>query len=148
MKPLQTIIYPFLLLIFTYFPVGAYSNLIEQKFINAGLVDIASLDKSIQVNLVNSDSRKNFFRENYYQGLQRAYLRKIVALKLSKAQKLLKNKYPLYSLQILDAARPRSVSKAMYKKMKGTKFEKYVANPAKGSMHNYGIAADITNKDP
>jgi D-alanyl-D-alanine dipeptidase len=147
MKPLQTIIYPFLLLIFTYFPVGAYSNLIEQKFINAGLVDIASLDKSIQVNLVNSDSRKNFFRENYYQGLQRAYLRKIVALKLSKAQKLLKNKYPLYSLQILDAARPRSVSKAMYKKMKGTKFEKYVANPAKGSMHNYGIAVDITIVD-
>jgi D-alanyl-D-alanine dipeptidase len=32
----------------------------------------------------------------------------------------------------------------MYEKMKGTNFEKYVANPAKGSMHNYGIAVDIT----
>lgn len=32
----------------------------------------------------------------------------------------------------------------MYEKMKGTKFEKFVANPAKGSMHNYGIAVDIT----
>jgi D-alanyl-D-alanine dipeptidase len=141
---LQTIIYSFLVIVFTYFPVAAYPNSIEQKFINAGLVDIATIDKSIQVDLVNSDPRKNFFRENYYQGLQRAYLRKTVALKLSKAQKLLKNKYPSYSLQILDAARPRSISKAMYKKMKGTKFEKYVANPAKGSMHNYGIAVDIT----
>lgn len=144
---LQAIIYSFILIIFTCLPVAASSNTIEQKFINAGLVDIASIDKSIQVNLVNSDPRKNFFRENYYQGLQKAYLRKRVALKLSKAQKILKIKKPSYSLQILDAARPRSVSKAMYKKMKGTKSEKYVANPKKGSMHNYGIAVDLTIVD-
>ncbi|MGA1867578.1 MAG: hypothetical protein ACMUJM_03425 [bacterium] len=31
----------------------------------------------------------------------------------------------------------------MYDKMKGTKFEKYVANPKMGSMHNYGIAVDV-----
>ena len=31
--------------------------------------------------------------------------------------------------------------------MKGTVFEKYVANPKKGSMHNYGIAVDITIVD-
>ena len=35
----------------------------------------------------------------------------------------------------------------MYDKMKGTKFEKYVANPKKGSMHNYGIAVDVTIVD-
>jgi D-alanyl-D-alanine dipeptidase len=35
----------------------------------------------------------------------------------------------------------------MYEKMKGTKFEKYVANPKKGSMHNFGIAIDITVVD-
>ena len=31
--------------------------------------------------------------------------------------------------------------------MKGTKFEKFVANPKKGSMHNYGIAVDVTIVD-
>jgi zinc D-Ala-D-Ala dipeptidase len=44
----------------------------------------------------------------------------------------------------MDAARPRSVSQLMYDKMKGTKFEKFVANPKKGSMHNYGFAVDVT----
>lgn len=123
------------------------SNTIEQKFINAGLVDVSSIDKTLQVDLVNSDPLKNFFRENYYGDLKKAYLRKSVAIKLSNAQKILKKQYPHLSLQILDAARPRAVSKAMYLKMKGTKFEKYVAHPAKGSMHNYGIAVDITIVD-
>ena len=35
----------------------------------------------------------------------------------------------------------------MYDKMKGTNFERYVAHPEKGSMHNYGIAVDITIVD-
>ncbi len=35
----------------------------------------------------------------------------------------------------------------MYDKMKGTKFEKFVANPDSGSMHNYGIAVDVTIVD-
>ena len=120
------------------------ANEIEKKFIAAGLVDISSVDSTIRVDLVNSDLKKNFFRENYYDGLQKAYLRKEVAIKLSKAQEYLQKKHPAYSLQVLDAARPRSVSQAMYDKMKGTNFERYVAHPEKGSMHNYGIAVDIT----
>ena len=35
----------------------------------------------------------------------------------------------------------------MYDKIKGTTFEKFVANPDKGSMHNYGVAVDITIVD-
>jgi D-alanyl-D-alanine dipeptidase len=31
--------------------------------------------------------------------------------------------------------------------MKGTRFEKFVANPKRGSMHNYGIAVDVTIVD-
>lgn len=125
-------------------PTLLFGNEVEDKFKRAGLIDISHIDPTIQVDLVNSDPAKNFFRENYYNGLQKAYLQKEVALKLSKAQKILKQSYPLYSLQVLDAARPRSVSRAMYQKMKGTRFERYVANPAKGSMHNYGVAVDIT----
>lgn len=125
----------------------AHSNSVEQKFIKAGLIDVNRIVPSIQVDLVNSDSKKNYFRENFYQGLDKAYLRREVALKLKNAQRLLQKKRAGFSLQILDAARPRSVSRKMYNKMKGTKFEKYVANPKKGSMHNYGIAVDITIVD-
>ncbi|MGD9365569.1 MAG: M15 family metallopeptidase [Desulfobacteraceae bacterium] len=122
----------------------AQANEIQNKFIRAGLVDVQSIDPAIKVDLVNSDPKKNYFRENYYDGLDKAYLRKEVAIKLSKAQQLLKMKNEGYALLVLDAARPRSVSRRMYEKMKGTKFEKFVANPEKGSMHNYGIAVDIT----
>jgi D-alanyl-D-alanine dipeptidase len=124
-----------------------HANEIELKFIHAGLVDVNSIDGTIQVDLVNSDPQKNFFRENYYHGLNTAYLGKEVALKLSDAQNNLKMKYPGYSLLILDAARPRNVSRMMYDKIKGTTFEKFVANPDKGSMHNYGVAVDITIVD-
>ncbi|SCY21907.1 M15 family metallopeptidase [Desulfoluna spongiiphila] len=125
----------------------AYANEVENKFIRAGLVDVHRIDETIQVDLVNSDAGKNYFREDFYAGLKAAYLRKEVAVKLSKAQKGLKARHPEYSLLILDAARPRSVSRLMYDKMKGTRFEKFVANPARGSMHNYGIAVDITIVD-
>ncbi|WP_300671560.1 M15 family metallopeptidase [Desulfoluna sp.] len=130
-----------------FFGSTVYANEVESKFLDAGLVDVNRIDETIQVDLVNSDPAKNYFRENFYSGLKTAYLRKDIAVKLSKAQKALKNKHPDYSLLILDAARPRNVSQLMYDKMKGTKFEKFVANPQKGSMHNYGIAVDITLVD-
>ena len=123
------------------------ANEVEKKFIEAGLVDIHTIDKSIKIDLVNSGPDKNYFRENYYDGLSKAYLRKEVAQKLSSAQKYLKSKFSDYSILIMDAARPRSVSQKMYDKMKATKFEKFVANPNKGSMHNYGIAVDVTIVD-
>ncbi|MFO7570270.1 MAG: M15 family metallopeptidase [Smithellaceae bacterium] len=127
--------------------VNADANDIEKMFIEAGLIDVSSIDATIQVDLVNSDPQKNYFRENFYGGLNKCYLRKDVATKLSQAQKFLKTNHPELSLQTLDCARPRSVSVKMYEKMKGTKYEKYVANPKTGSMHNYGIAVDVTIAD-
>lgn len=127
--------------------VNAHGNELETKFVAAGLVDVQSVDQSIAVDLVNADPNKNVFRENYYNGLRKAYLRKEVAIKLSRAQRNLRKRYPGYSLLVLDAARPRSVSAAMHEKMKGTRFERFVANPRTGSMHNYGVAVDITILD-
>jgi D-alanyl-D-alanine dipeptidase len=126
---------------------NVFANEIEKKFIEAGLVNIHNIDESIKVDLVNSDPEKNYFRENFYDGLKKAYLRREVAQKLSLAQQYLKSTFPDYSILIMDAARPRGVSKLMYEKMKGTKFEKFVANPDRGSMHNYGIAVDVTIVD-
>ena len=124
-----------------------HANEIEKKFVQAGLADIHTIDESIKVDLVNSDPNKNYFRENFYDGLNKAYLRREVGKKLSSAQKYLKSEFPDYSILIMDAGRPRSVSQLMYDKMKGTKFEKFVANPDRGSMHNYGIAVDVTIVD-
>ena len=125
----------------------SHANEIEDKYIKAGLINIHDIDKTIKVDLVNSDPDNNFFRKNMYNGLNKAYLRKEVALKLSSAQKHLKSQFPEHSLLVMDATRPRSVSRLMYNKMKGTKFEKFVADPKKGSMHNYGVAVDVTIVD-
>ncbi len=123
------------------------ANDIEGKFIKAGLIDVQAVDKTIRVDLVNSDPHKNYFRKDFYHGLSKAYLQSEVAGKLSQAQKYLESKHSGYSLLIMDAARPRSVSRQMYDTMKGTRFEKFVADPKTGSMHNYGIAVDVTIVD-
>ena len=136
-----------LLLLCLLYTGGLWANDVEDTFRAAGLVDIATIDSSIQVDLVNSHPDKNFFQKDFYGGLNKAFLRKRVAEKLSNAQRLLKKEKPSFSLQVLDAARPRSVSRSMYETMKGTRFERYVANPNKGSMHNYGIAVDLTIVD-
>lgn len=120
---------------------------LDQTFRAAGLIDVHSVDPSVRVDLVNADPSKNFFRRDFYHGLRTAYLRPVVARRLARAQNLLRSIRPGLSLQIMDAARPRSVSAAMYATMKGTRFEKYVANPIRGSMHNYGIAVDVTIVD-
>lgn len=127
--------------------VDCQANEVEIKFKEAGLIDVHVIDNSIRVDLVNSDPAKNYFREDFYTGLSKAYLREEVAKKLSVAQKYLKSQISEYSILIMDAARPRSVSQRMYDKMKGTRFEKFVANPKRGSMHNYGIAVDVTIVD-
>ena len=117
---------------------------VEEKFLNAGLVPLSGIDPSIHVDLVNTDKEKNFFRKDFYGNLQECYLQKEVALKLQQAQKNLKKERPGYSLLIMDCARPRSVSKAMYEQLKDTSYKKYVADPKGGSMHNYGAAVDLT----
>jgi zinc D-Ala-D-Ala dipeptidase len=136
--------FPLLLL---FIGLSAHTNDIEQRFIQAGLVDVQTIDPSIRVDLVNSAPENNYFRRDFYARLNKAYVQKAVAKKLARAQRYLKAKYPTYSLHIMDAARPRSVSQQMYDIMKGTRFARYVANPKTGSMHNYGIAVDITIVD-
>ena len=71
-------------------------NEIEKTFIKAGLIDVHTLDTSIKVDLVNSDPDKNYFRENFYNNLNKAYLREEVAKKLEFAQTHIKSEFPEY----------------------------------------------------
>ena len=86
--------------------------------------------------------------EVLYETLREEYLHPLAMESLLKANQLLKAKQPNYSLLVLDAARPMSIQKRMWDKVKGTPHNIYVSNPNKGGgMHNYGMAVDITIVD-
>lgn len=78
-----------------------------------------------------------------YGSSRKVYLHKDAAVKLKKAIRLLRKEKPGWSFLIFDALRPRSVQWLMWEKVKDTPQRKYVANPAIGSPHNYGMALDI-----
>lgn len=89
----------------------------------------------------------NFMRENVYQDFRRAFLHKLAFQKFEKAIQHLQKSRPEHKFLVLDALRPRSVQRILWNKVKGTTEEKYVANPDKGSMHNFGLALDLTIVD-
>lgn len=109
----------------------------------AGLVDIQSLDDSIEV-LLKYATTDNFVGENMYGSLRTAYFRPHFAKKIVQAQRLLQERKPGYSLLIYDAARPLSVQRRMRKAVEGTPLTAYVADGNRGGRHNYGVAVDLT----
>ncbi len=118
---------------------------LEQKLIAAGLVNIKDLDASIQVDLKYS-TENNFLHKNLYGDLGNCYLQKETAEKLVKAQKLLKERFPFYSLIIYDGVRPLSIQKMMWDELKVPEHlkDQYVSDPQVGSLHNYGCAVDAS----
>lgn len=109
-----------------------------------GMVDVTSVDGSIQVSLMYSRA-DNFTGSVLYDDLRRAYLHPKAAAALAKAQKELKRLRPDLSLKVYDAARPMSIQQKMWDKVKNTPKYFYVSNPARGGgLHNYGMAVDIT----
>lgn len=89
----------------------------------------------------------NFVGKNMYGRFNRAFLHRIAADKLAKAEQNLRRDYPKYRLVVFDALRPRSVQYLLWEQVKGTDKQTYVANPAGGSIHNYGFAVDISVLD-
>lgn len=119
---------------------------LEEKMKKAGFVDIQSLDPSIKVALKYS-SEDNFLKEDVYGCLEKGYLHKEAAIKLVQAQRYLKELHPDYSLLVCDATRPLSVQYKMWEIVENTGRQPYVANPERGSMHNYGAGVDLTIVD-
>lgn len=120
------------------------SNLkLEAYFRDQGLEYFSdSLNYSL-VALGYADAQ-NEFNENFYDGLNKCFLRKEAVEKLQAACKLLKEKHPEYRLLIYDCARPQSVQEKMYEKVKGTPQQSYVASPKTVSLHSLGLAVDVT----
>lgn len=117
----------------------------EMAMEKAGLVNVQALDATIQVEIKYSTT-DNFIGFDVYGCLDKAYLQKDVALKLVKASALLRQERPDLRLRVYDAARPSQAQKILWDSLKKPESQKhvYVANPKKGSIHNYGCAVDLT----
>lgn len=116
---------------------------IKKKLEALNLVNIQELSPHIKVDIKYA-SEDNFTGQNLYGEFDCCYLREEVAWKLINAQNELIKKHPNYTLLVYDCLRPRSVQKRMWEMLEGTDSQKYVANPEKGSIHNYGSAVDLT----
>ncbi|MEZ4687239.1 MAG: M15 family metallopeptidase [Bacteroidia bacterium] len=116
---------------------------LEQKLIDAGLVDVQAVDPSILLDLRYA-TKNNFLRKNVYGSLRKAYLQPEAADMLAEASQALQEDYPDLRLMVFDGVRPRSVQFAMWRIVKGTAQEQYVASPKTGSIHNFGAAVDLT----
>jgi zinc D-Ala-D-Ala dipeptidase len=82
----------------------------------------------------------NFVKQSLYPPhTNHTFLRQPVAKALQAVQNELQKQG--YGLKIYDAYRPYSVTVKFWELIKD---ERYVANPAKGSGHNRGLAVDLT----
>jgi len=122
---------------------------LEKKMMAAGLVDIQSVDSTIQVD-VKYATTDNFMGQVLYPDFHKVYLQPVVAERLSLAQKALQKIDSSLTLLVFDGTRPRSVQQAMWDALDTIPFNdriKFVSNPANGSIHNYGCAVDLTIKN-
>lgn len=107
---------------------------------DTSLVDLQQLDPTLVLDIKYATT-DNFTKQRLYP-CAKAYLRKPAALALIKAHKLLKAKG--YRIKIFDAYRPLAVQWRLWNMYQNPD---YVADPRKGSMHNRGLAIDLTLVD-
>ena len=89
----------------------------------------------------------NFDGRVLYQGIDCAWLRVEAAHGLETAAAWLASHHPGQRLLVLDALRPQRVQEAIWRDVQGTPAQLYFADPARGSIHSYGMAVDVTLLD-
>ncbi|MDE2430091.1 MAG: M15 family metallopeptidase [Burkholderiales bacterium] len=89
----------------------------------------------------------NFVGRDLYGNLDCAWLHHEAATALQTAAKWLREHHPQYRLVVLDALRPHRVQEMLWKHLEGTPLRMYVADPARGSIHSFGMAVDVTVLD-
>jgi zinc D-Ala-D-Ala dipeptidase len=90
----------------------------------------------------------NFAGRVLYQGIDCAWLRREASSGLEQAAAWLAARRPGYTLLVLDALRPQRVQEAIWADAEGTPMEMYFAHPARGSIHSFGMAVDVTLLHP
>ncbi len=89
----------------------------------------------------------NFIGRDLYSPYDCAWLHVDAAAALERVVAWLQEKRPGCTPLILDALRPQRVQQQLWDALEGTGLQMYLANPARGSIHSYGMALDITILD-
>lgn len=89
----------------------------------------------------------NFVGADMYSPHDCAWLHRHGAEALAKAAAALAKRRGDLSLLVLDALRPQRVQERMWQALEGTGLTQYLANPARGSIHSFGMAVDVTLVD-
>lgn len=76
-----------------------------------------------------------------------AWLRAEAAAGLEAAAAWLADARPGWTIVVLDALRPHRVQEAIWVEVAGTPAAAYFADPARGSVHSFGMAVDVTLVD-
>ncbi len=103
-------------------------------------VELSALDSTIILDLKYATT-DNFVNEQLYD-CGRCFLRHEAASQLVKANKVLVNNG--YRFKMLDCYRPLPIQQRLWDKFQNAS---YVTPPSKGSMHNRGLAVDLTIVD-
>lgn len=90
---------------------------------------------------------RNFVGRDLYGELDCAYLHRLAAEGLARAAAELAVLAPGHRLLVLDALRPHRVQVELWEFLDGTGLRQYVADPARGSIHSFGMALDVTILD-
>src|SRR3954468_20359722 len=85
----------------------------------------------------------NFVGRDLYSPFDCAWLHREGAEALGRARDALAIRHPELSLLVLDALRPQRVQERLWASLEGTGLQIYLANPARGSIHSFGMAVDV-----
>lgn len=88
--------------------------------------------------------RRNFVGRDLYGTLDCGWLHHLAAIGLERAVALLAAEAPGHRVLVLDALRPHRVQVQLWDYLDGTGLRQYVADPARGSIHSFGMALDAT----
>jgi zinc D-Ala-D-Ala dipeptidase len=91
---------------------------------------------------------RNFVGRKLYGTLDCAWLHGLAASGLERVVAHLDEHAPGHRVLVLDALRPHRVQVLLWDYLDGTGLREYVADPARGSIHSFGMALDVTLLDP
>jgi len=91
---------------------------------------------------------RNFVGRDLYGALDCAWLHRLAAEGLERSVACLAAEAPGHRVMVLDALRPHRVQVLLWDFLDGTGLRQYVADPARGSIHSFGMALDVTLLDP
>lgn len=122
-------------------------SVLEAHMKRYGLINIQDSIPEIFVDLKYSTT-DNFTEHDLYGNLSKALVHPYVVDRLRRARALLKIRRPELEFIIFDAARPKRIQDTLWMYLKDhPNRNKYVTDPSSGSIHNYGLALDISLAD-